>query len=81
MALGKFIQIDDPIIQDYLGRMVRDTVEETLNAMLDADVDALVEASSYERNEGRRDYRSGHDKRKLHTGSGEVTLTVPKLRT
>jgi len=28
-ALGKVIQIDEQIIQDHLGRMVRDTVEET----------------------------------------------------
>jgi len=79
-AMGKVIQIDDRVIHDHLGRMVRDTVEETLNAMLDAEAEALVGASRYERSEGRRDYRSGHYKRKLHTRSGEVTLRVPKLR-
>lgn len=36
-------------------------------------------ADRYERSEGRKDYRSGHYERKLHTK--EVTLKVPKLRT
>jgi len=35
-TLGKVIQIDEARTQDHLGEMVRDTVEETLNAMLDA---------------------------------------------
>jgi len=39
-ALGKVIQIDGRVISDHLGWMVRDTVEETLNAMLDAEADA-----------------------------------------
>ena len=33
-----------------------------------------------ERNEGRRDHRSGHYDRKLQTKAGSVTLKVPKLR-
>lgn len=37
-------------------------------------------ADRYERTDHRRDYRSGHYERKLHTRSGEVTLKVPKLR-
>jgi len=41
-ALGKVMQIDDRVIHDHLGRMVRNTAEETLNAMLDAE--ALVAA-------------------------------------
>jgi hypothetical protein len=36
--MGQVIQIDEARIRDHLGEMVRGTVEETLNAMLDAAV-------------------------------------------
>ena len=38
-ALGKVIHIDDERIQDHLGMIVRGPVEETLNALPDADTD------------------------------------------
>jgi hypothetical protein len=37
--MGQVIQIDELRIRDHLGEMVRGTVEETLNAMLDAEAD------------------------------------------
>ena len=42
--LSRVIQIDEERIQSHLGEVVRDTVEETLNAMLDAEADALCGA-------------------------------------
>ncbi|MFQ5533836.1 MAG: transposase [Sphingomonadales bacterium] len=78
--LSNVIRIDDERIQDHLGKVVRNTVEETLNALLDAEADALAGAGRYERAEGRRDYRAGRRKRQLHTKAGEVTLKAPKLR-
>lgn len=78
--LGNVIKIDDARIQDHLGKIVRGSVEETLNALLDAEADRLVGAERYARSAGRKDYRSGHYKRKLHTKAGEVTLKMPKLR-
>ena len=36
-AMGQVIQIDEARIRDHLGEMVRGTVEETLNALLDAE--------------------------------------------
>ena len=38
-AMGQVIQIDEARIRDHLGEMVRGTVEETLNALLDAEAD------------------------------------------
>ena len=35
-TLGKVVQIDEKRIQDHLGELVRGTVEETLNGLLDA---------------------------------------------
>jgi len=78
--MGQVIQIDEARIKDHLGEMVRGTVEETLNAMLDAEADQLCGAGRYERNEGRKDTRAGGYDRSLHTKAGEVKLKVPKLR-
>jgi transposase-like protein len=79
--LGRVIHIDEGKIQDHLGEMVRRSVEETLNGMLDAEADRLCNARRYERNPERVDTRAGHYKRKLHTKAGEVDLNMPKLRT
>jgi len=79
-AMGQVIQIDEARIKDHLGEMVRGTVEETLNALLDAEADRLCGAGRYERSEGRRDTRAGSYDRSLHTKAGEVNLKVPKLR-
>ena len=78
--MGQVIQIDEGRIRDHLGEMVRGTVEEALNAMLDAEADQLCGAGRYERNEGRKDTRAGSYERALHTKAGEVKLKVPKLR-
>jgi putative transposase len=53
--MGQVIQIDEARIRDYLGEMVRGTVEETLNAMLDAEADQLCGAGCYERSQARQD--------------------------
>ena len=78
--LGKVIQIDEEQIHQHLGELVRGTVEETLNKLLDAEADQLCNAARYERTSARTDTRAGHYQRKLHTKAGEVTLQVPKLR-
>lgn len=78
--LGKVIQIDEDQIQQHLGELVRGTVEETLNKLLDAEADQLCNATRYERTEARTDQRAGHYRRKLHTKAGEVSLKMPKLR-
>jgi len=78
--LGNVVQIDEARIRDHLGELVRGSVEETLNALLDAEADRLCNAARYERTEARRDTRAGHYERKLQTRAGEVKLKVPKLR-
>jgi putative transposase len=77
---GNVVRIDEERIKDHLGRIVRGTVEDTLNALLDAEADRLCNARRYERTEARRDLRAGTYARKLHTRAGEVSLRVPKLR-
>ena len=75
------IQIDEAQIHAHLDGIVRQTVEDTLNALLDAEADELCGARRYERSDNRKDTRAGCYQRKLHTKAGEVELKVPKLRT
>jgi hypothetical protein len=61
---GTVVRIDEERIKDHLGRIVRGTVEDTLNALLDAEADRLCNARRYERTEARggpglRDRRIG----------------------
>jgi putative transposase len=74
------IQVDQEHIHKHLDNLVRGSVETTLNALLDAEADALCGAQRYQRSADRLDTRAGHYTRKLHTKAGEVELTVPKLR-
>ena len=46
--LNNVITIDDERIKSHLDRVVRSTVEETLNALLDAEADRLCNAEALE---------------------------------
>lgn len=78
--MGQVIKIDEARIRDHLGEMVRGSVEETLNALLDAEADELCGAGRYQRSAERVDTRAGSYDRTLQTRAGEVKLKVPKLR-
>lgn len=78
--MGKIVQLNEGEIKNQLGELVRQSVEDTLNAMLDAEADQITKAHRYERTEERVDKRAGHYTRKLLTKAGEVALKVPKLR-
>jgi putative transposase len=78
---GRIIQINEEGVGEHLGEIVRGTVQETLNALLDEEADRLCNARRYERTEARKDTRAGYYPRALHTKAGEVELKVPKLRT
>ena len=78
--LGKVIEIHEERVAEHLGKIVRGTVEETLNALLDAEADRLCRAKRYERTAERADTRAGSYERSLDTKAGRVNLRVPKLR-
>lgn len=80
-AKRAIVEVNEAEIASHVDEVVRGTVEETLNALLDAEADRLCQARRYERTEARRDTRAGHYTRRLHTRAGEVDLKVPKLRT
>jgi len=76
----KIIHLNEGAIKNELKELVRNSVEETLNGLLEQEAQALTNAAKYERSEDRQGYRSGHYERNLLTGSGEVKLKVPKLK-
>ena len=78
-ALGA-LRVDEEKLKDHVDEVVRSSVEETLNGLLDAEADQICRAQRYERSAERVDGRAGHYERKLETKAGEVTLRVPKLR-
>lgn len=77
---SKIIRLDEAQLREHLDKKITESVEETLNKLLDAEADQLCNASRYERSAERLDTRAGHYQRKLHTRAGEVSLKVPKLR-
>ncbi len=74
------IKIDEKVVTNHLNEIVLETVEQTLNGLLEAEADQLCGAERYERSENRVDTRAGSYERKLHTKAGEVTLKISKLR-
>ena len=76
----KVIHIDEGELKKNISEIVRQSVEDTLNSLLDAEADELCRAKRYERNSQRASTRAGHYSRNLQTTSGEVRLKVPKLR-
>ena len=76
----KIIHLNEAAIKSELKELVRSSVEETLNELLEQEAQVLTNAGRYERTENRQGYRSGHYERNLLTSSGEVTLKMPKLK-
>ena len=74
--MADIILFNQEEIKSQMGDLVRQSVEDTLNA----EADQITQAHKYERTEKRLDTRAGHYNRTLATNAGEVTLRVPKLR-
>ena len=76
----RVIHLNEELIKNNFKDLVRNSVEETLNALLDHEADELVKADKYERSGNRKGYRPGHYERNFSTTSGDVKLKVPKLK-
>ncbi len=77
---GSMVQVDEAQILGHVNEVVRQSVEETLNGLLEAEADQLCGAKRYERSPDRVDTRAGSYERGLLTQSGQVKLKVPRLR-
>ena len=76
----KIVQLNEEVIKGQIKELVRGSVEETLNELLEKEAESLTQAARYERSEARQGYRSGHYDRNLITTSGDVTLHVPRFK-
>ena len=76
----KIVQLNEEVIKGQIKELVRGSVEETLNELLEKEAESLTQAARYERSEARQGYRSGHYDRSFTTTSGDVTLHVPRLK-
>jgi hypothetical protein len=76
-GLGFGFWVNEGRIQAHLDEVVRSTVEETLDALLDAEADRLCGAQKYERSEGRKDARAGTYDRHLQTKAGSQRKRPP----
>ena len=74
------VTLNEESLRGDLRELVRQTVEDTPDGLLEEEADDLVGAERYERTAGREAYRAGHYDRRLATTSGEVTLHMPKLK-
>lgn len=80
--MGEVIRVDEDVIEKHLDKIVEGTVEQTLNALFDAEADRLCggRAISLSAVEGA----GGHAGRPLREAAAhqcrEVRLKMPKLR-
>ena len=76
----KIIQFDDAMFESKLDALVRVKVEQTINAMPDAEADEIANAARYGRKTGRKAFRAGHCERTLAAKAGKLSLKVPELK-
>ena len=66
------ITLDEETLKAEMREVVRETVEQVINGILDAQADELVNAGRYERTDERQAWRSGHYTRGLLTQAGKI---------
>ena len=59
-------QFNEEMIRGQITELVRGSVEETLNELLEAEAEKLTQAVRYERGKARQGYRSGYAARTAH---------------
>ena len=80
-SISGAIKVDEKEVMEHLDGLVRKSVEDTLNTLLNEEADAICNAGRYQRSPDRQDTRAGTYKRKLLTTLGEVELKIPRLQT
>ena len=76
----RIVQLNEEIIKGKNKELVRSSVEETRNELLEKETGSLTQAARYERSKVCQGYRSDHYDRNLTTASGDVTLHMPRLK-
>ena len=74
------IAVDEQELRSHVSEVVRQSVEETLGGLLEAEADALCQAKRYERDTQRASTRACYYERGLQTKAGTVQLKVIAVR-
>jgi putative transposase len=78
--MSNIIHLNESELKNQLGELVRGTVEETLNKLLDAEADKITNACRYERSSERLDTRAVVQKKLCKPPlSGKIKLTMEVL--
>ena len=64
-----------------VGDRVRQAAETIYQALIEAELTAVIGARTHERSDTRTTQRNGHRGRILSTAAGDLELRIPKLRT
>jgi putative transposase len=75
------LEVLDALRAADVGDRVRQAAETIYQALIEAELTAVIGAAPYERTEGRLAQRNGHRPRTLTTPAGDLELRIPKLRT
>lgn len=75
-----FEKIKDEVMQSDLNDVVKSSIVILFNQYMEMERDKYMNNSSYERNEGRHDYRNGYYERDLILSIGKLNLKVPRTR-
>jgi transposase-like protein len=65
---------------EHVEQGIRQSAERLIHEALSEEIDILVSAGRYERNESRRAYRNGHYERHLASQYGLLRVKVPRIR-
>ena len=76
----KIVQLNEEVIKGQFKELVRGSVEETLNDLLEAEAEKPTQAARYELSEQRQGCRSGYYNRSLTTTSRDVTHKIPRRK-
>ena len=79
-TLSEAFKVSEHDLIDHVAPLIRQTIEETLNKLLDDEANAICNAKRYQRSADRLDTRAGKYTRKLLTTVGELEVNVPWLR-
>jgi putative transposase len=74
------LEVLDALRAAEVGDRVRQATETIYQALIEAELTAVIGAAPYERTEGRVAQRNGHRPRTLTTPAGDLELRIPKLR-
>lgn len=73
-------QLKAEVEKSSLGSPVKASLALVLNSLMEKERDEYINALSHERTDERRGYRNGYYERELITGTGSLTLKVPRTR-